>query len=64
MMEATSRFVKTMMKDWKESNVNLQKGIVATYLVMARDCDTMSKKSIKTGMEFLVDKLGDVKTLV
>lgn len=23
MMEATSRFIKTMMKDWKESNINL-----------------------------------------
>jgi len=22
-MEATSRFIKTMMKDWKESNINL-----------------------------------------
>jgi hypothetical protein len=31
---------------------------------MDRDFDTMSKKSIKTGMEFLVDKLGDVKMLV
>lgn len=30
-LEAAAKFIKAKMKDWKESNINLQKGIVATF---------------------------------
>jgi len=35
MLEAAAKFVKSKMKDWKESNINLQKGTVALFNCMA-----------------------------
>lgn len=49
------------MKDYKESNINLQKGTIATYDVMAKETQALSKLALKTGMQFFTDKIGDVK---
>lgn len=35
MLEAISKFVKSKMKDFKESNINLMKEIVATFSCIA-----------------------------
>jgi hypothetical protein len=51
------------MKDFKESNLNLQKAIVATFKVMS-ECDTMGKRALAPAMSFFVDKVGDVKHAV
>lgn len=59
-IEASAKFVKAKMKDWKESNINLQKGIVALYACYAT-LDHVGKRTVATAMSFFVDKLGDVK---
>jgi hypothetical protein len=48
------------MKDFKESNLNLQKAIVATFLAMG-ELDTMGKRALAPAMSFFSDKIGDVK---
>ena len=48
------------MKDWKESNPNLQKGIISLYACYAK-LDGLGKRTVAAVMSFLVDKLGDVK---
>jgi hypothetical protein len=60
-LEAVAKFIKARMKDFKESNINLQKGIIDTWNVMATESESMSKRSLQVGMSFFVDKLGDVK---
>lgn len=59
-IEATCKLVKTKMKDWKESNLNLIKGAINTFKACAEK-DTMSKRGFAAGASFLVDKCGDVK---
>ena len=59
-IEASAKFVKAKMKDWKESNINLQKGIVALYQCYAT-LDHVGKRTVAAVMSFFVDKLGDVK---
>lgn len=49
------------MKEYKESNINLQKGAIATYDVMAKETQALSKLALKTSMQFFTDKIGDVK---
>ena len=60
-LEAVAKFVKARMKDFKVANANLMKAIVDIFNCMATTCDTMQKRTIKTGMSFFVDKIGDVK---
>jgi len=60
-LEAVAKFVKARMKDWKESNVNLQKAIVAIFNFMALNCERMSKRTLHCAMQFFTDKIGDVK---
>ena len=38
MLEAVAKFVKTKMKDWKESNKNLQKAIVSLFDCIVKNC--------------------------
>lgn len=45
MIEALAKFIKAKMKDWKESNINLQKGIVALFQSFAT-IDSASKRAI------------------
>jgi cytoskeleton-associated protein 5 len=60
-LEAVAKFVKAKMKDWKESNINLQKAIVAIFNFIATNCERINKRTISCGMSFFVDKIGDVK---
>ena len=60
MIEASAKFVKAKMKDWKESNINLQKGIVSLYACYAT-LENVGKRTVAAVMSFFVDKLGDVK---
>lgn len=59
-IEATCKFVKAKMKDWKESNLNLIKGAIGTFKACSEK-DTMSKRAFAAGASFFVDKCGDVK---
>ena len=61
MLEAVAKFMKHHMKDWKESNINLQKNIVITFNAIAQHAKQVNKRTIGRGMSFLVDKIGDVK---
>ena len=49
------------MKDWKESNINLQKAIPALFDCIATSCTSMNKRTFSCPMSFFVDKIGDVK---
>ena len=60
-LEATAKFVKAKMKDWKESNINLMKCIVSVFNCIVNNSDRVNKRTIQCGMSFFVDKLGDVK---
>lgn len=64
MLEAVSKFVKAKMKDFKESNINLMKEIVQTYICIATNCDAINKRTFHVGMQFMVEKIGDIKLSV
>ena len=61
MCEAIAKFVKAKMKDFKESNINLQKGIVATFNCLGTSCENINKRTMACAMSFFVEKLGDIK---
>jgi cytoskeleton-associated protein 5 len=60
-LEATARFVKSKMKDWKESNVNLIKESINVLKSMTESCDRVPKRALHIYAPFLCDKIGDVK---
>ena len=64
MLEATARYVKAKMKDWKESNINLMKEAIQTLKCMTDHCDRVPKRAVFVYSVFLCDKLGDVKVSV
>jgi cytoskeleton-associated protein 5 len=64
MLEAIAKFVKAKMKDFKESNINLMKEIIATFSCIAQNCDAINKRTFQVGMSFFIDKIGDVKMSV
>lgn len=61
MLEATARFIKAKMKDWKESNMNLMKETVETLKKMTEFCERIPKRALWVYGPFLTDKIGDVK---
>jgi hypothetical protein len=61
MVEAAAKFIKARMKDWKESNINLQKAIIAFYNFIAMNCEQINKRTVFCASSFFVDKIGDVK---
>ena len=46
MLEAVAKFIKTKMKDWKESNINLQKAIVSIFDCIVKNCENINKRTI------------------
>ena len=64
MLEAVSKFIKAKMKDFKESNINLMKEIIATFNSIAQNCDAINKRTFQTAMQFFIDKIGDIKMTV
>ena len=60
-LEATAKFVKAKMKDWKESNINLIKESANTLKAMCDGCDRVPKRAVITFAPFLCDKIGDMK---
>ena len=61
LIEAIARFVKSRMKDWKESNMNIIKEAINLFLSIAKSCENVNKKATIVIMPFLSDKIGDVK---
>lgn len=61
MVEATAKFIKIKMKDWKESNLVMMKSAVEILLVMTQNCDNIPKRAIAVYSPFLCDKIGDIK---
>ena len=59
-LEATAKFIKAKMKDWKESNINLMKESIITLKSMT-ECDRIPKRAVHTFSPFLCDKIGDIK---
>jgi len=64
LVEAAAKFVKAKMKDWKESNLNLLKAIVALFAFITTNCERVNKRTIHCAMSFFVDKIGDIKMSV
>jgi hypothetical protein len=60
-IEGLAKFVKSKMKDWKESNINLIKETIALFLVVAQNCEKVNRRAVACLMPFLSDKIGDVK---
>lgn len=63
MIEALAKFIKTKMKDWKVSNINLVKETLQLFLVVAQNSEKVNRRAVATLMPFLSDKIGDVKTM-
>lgn len=61
MVEATCRYVKAKMKDWKESNINMHKEAINILGACCQSCTDVPKKAFFVYAPFLTDKIGDVK---
>lgn len=60
-IEACAKFIKAKMKDWKESNINLQKAIIGFFAFISLNLEKISKRTMAVGFSFFVDRIGDVK---
>jgi hypothetical protein len=60
-LEAVVKYVRDRTKQWKESNINIIKEVIALFTVMAQQTEKLNKRSVAAMMTFLSDKLGDVK---
>jgi hypothetical protein len=60
-LEATAKYVKTVMKDWKESNLNMLKEALNVAKSMVENCERIPKRVLGTYAQFLCDKIGDIK---
>lgn len=60
-VEATTRYIKAKMKDWKESNLNMKKEAVNVIAAMCANCDDIPKKAYFVYAPYLCDNIGDVK---
>lgn len=63
MVEATAKFIKIRMKDWKESNLNMMKEAIFTFQAMATHCERIPKRAVITYTPFLCEKIGDIKMM-
>ena len=63
MVEALAKFIKGILKDWKESNVNLIKETINIFTVVTQNCPKINKRAVSCLMPFLSDKIGDVKVM-
>lgn len=61
MLEATAKYIKIKMKDWKESNPQLQKESIQLLKCMTEHCDRVPKRAVSVYAPYLCEKLGDVK---
>lgn len=60
-LEAVVKYVRDRTKQWKESNINIIKEVLALFTVMAQQTEKLNKRSVAVMMTFITDKLGDVK---
>ena len=63
MVEATAKFVKARMKDWKESNLNMMKEAIFTFQAMTAHCERIPKRAVIVYTPFLCEKIGDTKMM-
>ena len=61
MVEATAKFIKAKMKDWKESNLDMMKEAIFTFQAMIAHCPKIAKRAVAVYAPFLGEKIGDVK---
>lgn len=60
-VEATAKFIKEQMNQWKQSNLNMIKESIFTFQVMAANCEKISKRAVVVYAPFLGEKVGDIK---
>jgi cytoskeleton-associated protein 5 len=60
-LEATAKYVKTIMKDWKESNLNMLKEALNVPKAMVESCERIPKRVLGTYAPYMCDKIGDIK---
>ena len=61
MVEATAKFIKAKMKDWKESNIVMMKEAIQILLTMTIHCENIPKRALAVYTPFICEKIGDVK---
>lgn len=60
-IEATVRFIKSNMKDWKESNMNMIKESINMFLKFIEHCEKVPKRAVNIYAPLLSEKIGDSK---
>lgn len=60
-IEAMCRFIKTAMKDWKESNMNMIKESINSLNLCLENCERIPKRAMNLFAPFVVEKIGDTK---
>jgi hypothetical protein len=60
-IEAVIKWLKSNLKEWKDSNMNMIKGSLALISGTSKECDTFSKRTVQVTMPFLIEKNGDIK---
>lgn len=60
-VEATLKFVKAKMKDFKESNINLMKETANIFLCLTQHCEEIPKRAVACFSPFPCEKIGDIK---
>lgn len=63
MVEATAKFIKARMKDWKESNLNMMKEAIFTFQTLVANCERIPKRAVAVYTPFLCEKIGDIKMM-
>lgn len=63
-LEAVVKYTRDRTKQWKESNINIIKEVIALFGVITQQTEKFNKRSVQVMMNFLTDKLGDVKFAV
>ena len=60
-VEATAKFIKAKMKDWKESNIVLMKEAIGILLCLTQHCENVPKRAVAVYTPFVCEKIGDIK---
>ena len=60
-LEATAKFVKDKMKDWKEGNPNMVKESLNVVKAMTEHVERIPKRVLIAYGSFMCEKIGDIK---
>ena len=55
------RFIKDIMKSWKEPNMNMIKETINTFIKFLENCEKVPKKGFFLLAPLITEKIGDSK---